>query len=469
MTKFLRVGQEDPMSTPCKMVIDTNYEDLPAKVVNHAKRCILDTLAITIAGSAMDGIPAIVDLVKERGGKPESIIPFYGGKVPASEAGLAIGPMSRAADLGDVHLEATHSSEHTFPTLLAATGLKDKVSGREFIAAYVVGQEVLIRIGIAFKVLSVGTPLYGRSAGHFIFGCVASAAKLLGLSSEELANAEGIAAGMTQPHDMGMYTEGTLMARVHHGFISQDAINACLMAQRGITGPRQEVLLGPRGYLGFAKWETEPDAITRGLGEEWEMLDVVMKAYSACGGTHTSVDAILDQMREHNFKAEDIAGIEIDVTPTNRFILCTPEEVKWDPQTVPECQFSLPYVVATAAYDKDIFLNSYTPQARARKEVRELMTRITVKEDASLPVVPASRVHTMLKDGRKFSTECLFVKGHPQKPFTEHDLIDKFKKCVPYSAYKLNKAVVDSLIKACLNLEKVDDVVSALLLPLIPE
>jgi len=469
MTKFVRMGQEDPMSTLCRMVIDTKYQDLPAKVVNHAKRCILDTLAITIAGSAMDGIPAIVDLVKERGGKPESIIPFYGGKVPASEAGLAIGPMSRATDLGDVHLEATHSSEYTFPTLLAATGLKDKVSGREFITAYVVGQEVLIRIGIAFKVLSIGTPLFGRSAGHFIFGCVVAVAKLLGLSLDELANAEGIAAGMTQPHDMGMYTEGTLMARVHHGFISQDAINACLLAQRGITGPRQKVLLGPQGYLGFAKWETEPDAITRGLGKEWEMLDVVMKRYSSCGGTHTSVDAILDQMREHKFEAEDIAGIDIDVTPTNRFILCTPEEIKWNPQTVPECQFSLPYIVATAAYDKDVFLSSYTPQARARKEVRELMTKISAREDPSLPVVPASRVHTTLKDGRRFSKEYLYVKGHPKNPFTEQELIDKFKKCVPYSAYKLNDAVVDSLIKACLNLEEIDDVVSALLLPLTPE
>lgn len=91
MTKYLSMGHEDPIITLCRMVIGTKYEDLPRGVVNYAKQCILDTIAVTIGGSAMEGIAAIVDFVKNKGGKPESIIPFYGGKVPASEAGLAIG------------------------------------------------------------------------------------------------------------------------------------------------------------------------------------------------------------------------------------------------------------------------------------------------------------------------------------------------------------------------------------------
>ena len=100
MAKFVPEEQEEPMHTLCRMVIDTKYEDLPDNVVNHAKQIILDTIAVTIGGSAMEGIPAIVDLVKDRGGKQESIIPFYGGKVPASDrtcrAGRATGSTSLA-------------------------------------------------------------------------------------------------------------------------------------------------------------------------------------------------------------------------------------------------------------------------------------------------------------------------------------------------------------------------------------
>ena len=174
MAKYVLMGQEDPMSTFCRMVAETRFEDLPASAVDYAKRSILDTIAVTIGGSAMEGIPAVVDMVKSKGGKPESFIPFYGDKVPASEAGMAIGPMSRAMDLGDVHEEAAHSSEYTIPTLLAATGLKEKVTGKEFITAFVVGQEVLIRIGIAFRALS-GAIIAQRGHGHCMFGAVAAA------------------------------------------------------------------------------------------------------------------------------------------------------------------------------------------------------------------------------------------------------------------------------------------------------
>jgi len=85
MPRFVPIGEEDPMSTLCRMVMNTNYEDLPSNVVEFAKYSILDTIGITIGGSAMEGIPAVVDLVKSKGGKPESTIPLYGGKVPASE------------------------------------------------------------------------------------------------------------------------------------------------------------------------------------------------------------------------------------------------------------------------------------------------------------------------------------------------------------------------------------------------
>ena len=139
------------MSTLCRMVVETEYNDLPESAIKCAKKSILDTVAVIIGGSAMDGISAVVDLVKEKGGKPESFIPFYGGKVPASEAALAIGPMARAMDMGQVHRYAGHNSEYTLPALLAVLGLKNIVSGKEFITAFALGQEVLIRIGDAYR------------------------------------------------------------------------------------------------------------------------------------------------------------------------------------------------------------------------------------------------------------------------------------------------------------------------------
>ena len=172
-------------------------------------------------------------------------------------------------------------------------------------------------------------------------------------------------------------------------------------------------------------------------------------------------------MKEHKFRTEDIAKIDTEQCSRNFAIACTPVEAKWHPETVPECQFSLPYTIATAAYDGRIFMESYTPQARTRRKVRNLMTRISAKEDPSLPEFGA-RVHTTLKDGRTFSNEYSYVKGHPQNPFTKQELVDKFKSCVPYSAYKLDDATQNSVIEAILNLEEVDDVVNDILRLLTP-
>jgi 2-methylcitrate dehydratase PrpD len=448
------------------MALETRYEHLPANIILHVKHTLLDTLAVMIGGSGMDGVPAIVELVKEKGGKAESLLPFYGGRVPAPESALAIGPMPRAMDCGDLHEEAGHVSEYIVAVLLAAMGLKRNVSGKAFLVAMAVGQEILVRLDSAYKLISNAVRAHD-CGGHYIFGAVAAVAKVLDLSQEQLENAQGIARTMTQPHTMAIYSPATLMARVHHGLVCQAAVNACLLALKGITGPRQEVLTGPKGFLSTARWKTDPDALTRDLGEVWEMGKIITKGYSACYFSHSSIDGIRDQMRRHGFRAADIAEIHIAVSTSGWRTVCEPKEKKWDPHTVPECQFSLPYAVATAAFDDMVFLDSYTAEARERSDVRELMSRIFASEDSGISGWGA-RVKTTLRDGRVIENEYAHVKGHPKNPFGENDFIEKFRMCVPHSAYPLSKEVVASLIDSVLNLDAVDDVESALLIPLTP-
>ncbi|QYB07203.1 MmgE/PrpD family protein [Rhodococcus sp. USK10] len=466
MTKFAIQNSEDPMSTLCRMAVQTDYDDLPAEVVRHAKHTLLDCMAVMIGGSGMDGIPAIVDLVKDKGGAPQSVLPFYGGRVPAAEAALAIGPMPRAMDCGDLHEEAGHISEYIVASLLAATGLRPDVTGKEFLTALVVGQETLIRVGSAYKVISTAVKSHD-CGGHYIFGAVAAVGKLLGFSQDLLENAQGIARTMTQPHTMAIYAPATLMVRVHHGLVCQSAITACLLAEKGITGPRREVLTGPNGYLRTARWETDPELLTRDLGERWETTNITTKGYSACYFSHSSIDGILDQMRTHGFGPDDIATVHVDVSTSGWRAVCEPTDVKWHPHTVPECQFSLPYAVATAAIDKSVFVQSYTDEARQRQDVREPMSRISAAEDPSVSDWGA-RLTTTLRDGRKITTEHVYVKGHPNNPFSEQDFVDKFRKCVPYSVHPLDEQVVDTMIHDVLYLDKVDDVVASLLLPLTP-
>lgn len=455
------------MQALCRMVIETDYEDLPDNVLNSARQSILDTIGVIVGGSGMEGIQLLVDYVREKGGNPQAPILFYGGKVPASEAAIPIGTMARAMDLGQVHDEAGHCSEYIVPALIAAASLKGVVKGKDFITSFVVGQEVMIRIGMANRSVNGAIP-HGRTSGHYIFGVVAAVGKLLGLSLSQLENAQGIARARTQPHDLAMSRFTTLMVRVHHGFICHDAIECCLLAKMGISGPRREVLTGFMGYLRMANWDTDDSIITEGLRQKWHMLNVTTKIYACCKGTHTAIAGILDQMREHKFAADDIAYISVDESTVNWDLTCNPKIVKWNPQTVPECQFSMPYVMATAAYDGKVFIDSFTSKAIKRAEVHDLMSRISARLDSDLPQWGA-RVTTTLKNGKIYTGDYTYVKGHPKNPLTWQDAIDKFKLCVLYSAYRLDGEVEDAIIKSLITLDQVEDIVNSLILPLTPK
>jgi 2-methylcitrate dehydratase PrpD len=462
MPAFHQSGQEDPMHTLIRMALGLSYEDLPSAVRTRARQAILDTMAVTIGGSTMEGIPDLVDFVKEKGGKPESLLPFYGGRLPASETGLALGPMSRAMDLGDIHEEAGHCSEYILPALLASAGLKARVTGKELITAFVVGSEVLVRIGVALKTLTRAFPS-GRYPGHFIFGCVGAVAKLLELSRLETENAQGIVSTMTQPNTRTIYTYPSQMVAFHHGFICQGAINACLLAKRGVTGPRQVILAPPLGYLGLAKWEIDPEALLKGLGETWEMLNNRSKLYPAVIVSQGAIGCTADLMGEEGLHADDIAGIEI----VRAHLTKRRREEEWNPQTVPECQFSSPFAVATAAYDGGVFVESYSPEARQRPKVRDLMSRTSLVVDPGLSDT-ATGINIKLRDGKEYSRECLYPKGHPANSLTDAELVGKLKQCARFSAFKLTTGAIDALAEKLLNLERVNDAEGELLAPLTP-
>ena len=126
------------------------------------------------------------------------------------------------------------------------------------------------------------------------------------------------------------------------------------------------MLDSPDGYLGFANWETDPDILIRGLGQDWKMTDVIMKHYPSVISSQGAIDAIIDLMKEHNFDYSNIDRIFVHVSTTSS--LKDVSEQTLNPGTEAECQFSLPYLVATAAIDGYVFLESYSPESMARQE-----------------------------------------------------------------------------------------------------
>ena len=69
----------EPAQQLAGFAAQTRYEDLPSEVIECAKMSILDTLAVTIAGSSQAGIGEVVNLVRGWGGAEGSTILLHGG------------------------------------------------------------------------------------------------------------------------------------------------------------------------------------------------------------------------------------------------------------------------------------------------------------------------------------------------------------------------------------------------------
>src|SRR3990172_271111 len=100
-----------------KNIIDTPYERLPFDVVEITKRLIMDTLAVSLCGSAETGVNELLDIFKNWGGKEESTVWVYGGKLPCISAAQVNATMVHASDYDDTHDPSPlHTGVVAFPT-----------------------------------------------------------------------------------------------------------------------------------------------------------------------------------------------------------------------------------------------------------------------------------------------------------------------------------------------------------------
>lgn len=438
-------------------IVNTKYENLPSEVIDYAKKSILDTIAVTVAGSTAEGCKAVVELVKGFGGKKESTVWVYGGRVPAPLAGLAIGPMARARDLGDVHENGGgHITEYILP---AAYPIAEclRASGKDLTTAVALAQDLMIRLATSIN-RNAGSLRMGMSR---IFAPTAAVAKLAKLDEATMLNAMGIAYAQAAGEWQGLI-DGALTVRVEHGFVAEAAIKSVLLAQKGITGARN-ILQGEKGFYNAFAPEPRLDRLTSELGKRFEGVNTSIKPYPCCKWTHAAVYATINLARENDIRPEDVADIDIGVGKWAYEIVCEPEEMKRNPQNIVDCQFSLPYTVATGIVNRRVFIQDFTSEAILRPDVRELMgkVRMRIEPEATPPdnrFVGGAIVTIKTKAGKECTKLVHYVKGHPKNPMNMDDMIEKFRACFPFSAKPISEDRMNEVVRTVANLEQVDDV-----------
>ncbi len=440
----------------------TSFEKLPEHVIETTKKSLIDTLAVTIAGRKAEGCEALFKLIKEWGGKKEATVLTYGKKVPYPNAVFVNAVMARALDLDEVHdIGTVHPSACIIPATLGAAEFVNGISGKEFITATALGIDLICRMSLA---PAIGSCISGMNFTYQCgtFGAAAAAGKILKLDHHQMVNALGIAYSQAAGNSQ-CYVDGALTIRVQQGLSAKAGAFSALLAQRGITGA-EEFFEGKFGYFNIYHGGKYDRAILlKDYGNHFEGIHVSQKPlYSCCKFNHASIDAARSLVQEYQLKPHQINQIKAVVTSQEVYnFVCDPVEVKQNPRTLVDAQFSLPYTVALAVVKEKVSLDDFTREAIKDEDVLKIARKVQVelkpgKGRAVLPAPGIIEIHTV--DGKHFTKEVHFVKGHPRHPNSLEDCLEKMKACIEYSRHRKIMSQYPQIRELLLNLEHLSDI-----------
>lgn len=286
------------------------YEDLSASVIERARLQAASVTAAVIAGA---DATANVRRASVRWGSGDDATLIPGGeRVPLHTACYVNAAASVAFDFDD-YLFAGHTG-HSAVLGALAVGETTGASGRDVLAAQVVGNEVGGRLGAAM--------LLGPHNGqmwtyiHALAGaCVAG--RLLGLDSGRIGHAIGLALAQPPyplapaffgPDSKALMASGPLV----------EGVRAAELAAEGVTGA-DDILGDPAGFL--ARVGARPLALAfTGFGSAWVTESLTYKLYPGCAYVDAPVDAfgeILEAFRAktgRDLMAGDVGTIAVEST-----------------------------------------------------------------------------------------------------------------------------------------------------------
>lgn len=431
--------------------IDTRFADLPAAAVQSAKVFVLDSLGVGIAGSSVEGGEG---LLRVASGWGAAAVPVWGrtARLAAPAAAFLNAWQMHNQEYDCLHEGAVvHAMAAVLPAALAAAELRGGASGAELIAAVSVGVDIAAGLGLAsrtgFRFFRPGT------AGGF--GAVAAAGRLLGLDRPalEAAFAWQLAqvSGTMQAH-----TEGSPILPVQIAFNTRAALQSCEMATLGFTAARA-VFEGPYGYLALFEGAHELEPVLASLGRDWRLAEFSHKPFPAGRATHGGIEGVRVLQAEHGFAAADVARVEVIAPPLIVRLVGRPSKPDAGASYARLC---MAYAVAKTLKHGGLDLAHFRGEALADPETYALAARVETRDDGNPDpnALAPQTVVVHLNDGRALTWRGETMLAHPARPLTREQHLEKFRRCLAFSAEPLAPEAEVRLIESVDRLEALEDV-----------
>jgi 2-methylcitrate dehydratase PrpD len=407
---------------------------------------VLDWLGSALAGSLEPPARMAQRFVTSLGISNEATI-FSGSRSSASGAALANGVASHILEFDDIHKTSTvHAAAPVISGALAVAE-RERVDGRAFLLAVILGYEAALRIGEA---VNPSHYRYWHPTGTAAtFGAAAAAGSLIRLTPAQMLDALGSAG--TQAAGLWEFNaDGAMSKHLHPGKAAFNGVLSADLARLGFTGATR-ILEGERGFFRAMSGSYDESCVTDGLGERWKIAENCYKLHSCCGHTHTAIDVALELRCGQPMGPPHIL---IETYGSGYEIV---KELA--PRTPYQAKFSIGYCVAVALLDGRVGLAQFSPDRLHDAAIAALLerTRIVVAEDltAKYPAAWPARVTLTLPDGGILTGDSDYPRGNPENPVSTAQLEDKFRSLV---TPRFGEVTAQRAIEAVQSLETCEDV-----------
>ncbi len=427
------------------------FDALSHEVRHYAKRHLLDTAGVMIAGAGGDvatRAEAMLASVRPAG---SVAVPGRARRADLLDAAFLGGTAAHGIELDDGYRQGSvHPGCTVVPALLALVQGR-KTSGKALIEAMVAGYETVTAIGRACHP-DLRQRGFHPTGAVAVLGAAMAAGKLRGLSVLQLANALGLAASSAA----GLFAfvnGGADIKRLHAGHAAREGLQAALLAAQGVEGP-PHVIEARDGFMqafafgraGRARGIALPPAVPFGI------TDCYIKPYPCCRHIQPAVEALIGLLKDEKIGTEEVTRVD---TETYR-IAAEHAETGWD--DFASAQLSFPYLMALALKFRSIKLEHFNEQQRRDPALAALAAKLRVTAppaiDRLYPQLRPARV-TLTTARGAFTRQADEALGSRLVPLDDQGLQAKFHDLV---APALGAAGAAKLARGLWAIEETDDV-----------
>ena len=434
-------------------VARTRWEDVPEQVQRHTKLVLLDTLGVVLAGAERPEVRQLRDRLAGTAGTGATVFAHGWPRHDPRTAALLNGIAGRSIELcEELRFVSGQAAMQVLPGVLAV-GEHHQSSGREMLAALVLGYDVAARLALGFT----PRPLAHQNGQVSLLAASAAGARLHGLDAAGISRAMRIATTLLLTPSYTNAVAGATTLNVAGGMSGFAAALAPELALAGFT-TQPDAIEEALGHLVGSAFTPEP--MLEDLGTLWHITRNYFRLYACCNPIHPALDCLQAALAALRPQLEQIERIDI---ATYRFasVMRNP-----DPPNYFASKYSLPHAAATMVVRGGAGYSELDDTALDDPAIVALRRRVYISEDETMsavaPRLRPARVTLTLTDGRQTTHACESHRGDFQEPFAEAEIRGKFHKLAGIVLSPDGVTMVEDAIDRCEDWKSLDELTALL-------